>query len=320
MTPRQDWQLEVVKFFQTDNIPLCNDLDYLSSDRKRKIRVLSLFDGIGTGKVVLNELGLDTEAYYASEINTDAMLVASYHHGVTHVGDASLLTRAQLVKLCPIDLVLGGPPCNDLSIVNPLRKGFNGTGMLLMKFISILKDVEALCKGKNHVFWLLENTGSMLTDFKQVICSLLGMEPAVWDAIYFTGQRRARCFWGNIPGLYSTPEFCKQLQQEKKDLDHALISNCNRRALISHMRTITSGTNSLTVRNGGDELPIEMNGVEDGIWVMELERLFGFPEHYTDVGHLSPTTRHKLLGKAWCVPVIKHILSPLKQYFAMKEP
>ena len=28
----------------------CNDLDYLTSERKRKIRVLSLFDGIGTGK------------------------------------------------------------------------------------------------------------------------------------------------------------------------------------------------------------------------------------------------------------------------------
>ena len=49
----------------------------------------------------------------------------------------------------------------------------DGTGMLLMKFIYILKDVEALSKGKNHVFWLLENTGSMLTDFKQVVCSLL---------------------------------------------------------------------------------------------------------------------------------------------------
>ena len=24
----------------------------------------------------------------------------------------------------------------------------------------------------------------------------------MWDAIHFTGQRRARNFWGNIPGLY----------------------------------------------------------------------------------------------------------------------
>ena len=38
------------------------------------------------------------------------------------------------------------------------------------------------------------------------------------------------------------------------------------------MRTITTGTNSLTIKNGREELPIEMNGVEDGIWVTELER------------------------------------------------
>ena len=51
------------------------------------------------GKLVLNELGLDVEVYYASEINTDAMLVASYHHRVTHVGDAAKLTRAQVYLL-----------------------------------------------------------------------------------------------------------------------------------------------------------------------------------------------------------------------------
>ena len=55
----------------------------------------------------------------------------------------------------------------------------DGTGMLLLKFVTILKDVEALCKGKNHVFWLLENTGSMLTDFKQIICTLLGVSSLI---------------------------------------------------------------------------------------------------------------------------------------------
>ena len=46
-----------------------------------------------TGKQVLNELGLDVEVYYASEINEDAKLVATCHHSVTHVGDAAMLTR-----------------------------------------------------------------------------------------------------------------------------------------------------------------------------------------------------------------------------------
>lgn len=43
--------------------------------------------------------------------------------------------------------------------------------------------------------------------------------------------------------------------------------------------------------------------------------LFGFPDHYTDVANLGRSGRQRLLGKAWSVPVMRHILSPLKDYF-----
>ena len=36
----------------------------------------------------------------------------------------------QLKKWGPFDLLIGGSPCNDLSIVNPLRKGLFGTSQL----------------------------------------------------------------------------------------------------------------------------------------------------------------------------------------------
>ena len=41
-------------------------------------------------------------------------------------------------------------------------------------------------------------------------------------------------------------------------------------------------------------------------------RLFGFPPHYTDVNNLGRSGRQKLLGKSWSVPVLRHLLSPLK--------
>ena len=53
---------------------------------------------------------------------------------------------------------------------------------------------------------------------------------------------------------------------------------------------------------------------------LSTSRLFGFPEHYTDVGQLNLNTRRRLLGKSWVVDVIKHILAPLKQYFVLREP
>ena len=45
---------------------------------------------------------------------------------------------------------------------------------------------------------------------------------------------------------------------------------------------------------------------------LSFYRLFGFPDHYTDVANLGRCGRQKLLGKAWSVPVIRHLLSPLK--------
>lgn len=48
-------------------------------------------------------------------------------------------------------------------------------------------------------------------------------------------------------------------------------------------------------------------------------RVFGFPEHYTDVGNMSVTARHKLIGQSWSVPVVEGILSPLRKFFRSKK-
>ena len=46
-----------------------------------------------------------------------------------------------------------------------------------------------------------------------------------------------------------------------------------------------------------------------------LHQMFGFPRHYTDLGSLGPQRRQQLLGRAWSVPVIRHILSSLTRFF-----
>lgn len=61
-----------------------------------------------------------------------------------------------------------------------------------------------------------------------------------------------------------------------------------------------------------------MDGQETSLTVTELEKLFGLPEHYTDVLDLSPRQRQSLLGKSWSVPVIQNILEPLKEFFFME--
>lgn len=66
-----------------------------------RLRVLSLFDGIGTAKVVLDNLNLDVEVYYSVEIEEDAIQVVDLNHGdgVIHLGDIRSLTEEKVSRL-----------------------------------------------------------------------------------------------------------------------------------------------------------------------------------------------------------------------------
>lgn len=48
----------------------------IEPESRKPIRVLGLFDGIGTGLLVLKELGIEIDNYVASEIDQDAIKVS----------------------------------------------------------------------------------------------------------------------------------------------------------------------------------------------------------------------------------------------------
>jgi len=57
-------------------------------DLRRKLRVISLFDGISTALVALKSLGLEVEKYVASEVDEDAMKCSKRNHpDIIQVGD-----------------------------------------------------------------------------------------------------------------------------------------------------------------------------------------------------------------------------------------
>lgn len=62
--------------------------------------MLGLFDGIGTGKLVLEYLGFEVERYFASEVDQDAINVCRVHHqDIIHVGDITNITEKE-VPMC----------------------------------------------------------------------------------------------------------------------------------------------------------------------------------------------------------------------------
>lgn len=92
-------------------------------------RVLSLFDGISSGLVALKSLGVIPLSYLSSEIDVDCLRIQRFHHGdiLYPLGDITCLDYEDLRSLGPIDVLFGGSPCNDLSRVNPHRRGLYGT-------------------------------------------------------------------------------------------------------------------------------------------------------------------------------------------------
>ncbi|KAF6284272.1 DNA methyltransferase 3 beta [Rhinolophus ferrumequinum] len=250
---RKDWNVRLQAFFTSDM-----GLEYeapklypaIPAARRRPIRVLSLFDGIATGYLVLKELGIKVEKYVASEVCEESIAVGTVKHegNIKYVNDVRNITKKNIEEWGPFDLVIGGSPCNDLSNVNPARKGlYEGTGRLFFEFYHLLNYSRPKEGDDRPFFWMFENVVAMKVGDKRDISRFLECNPVMIDAIKVSAAHRARYFWGNLPGM---------------------------------------------------------------------NRIFGFPVHYTDVSNMGRGARQKLLGRSWSVPVIRHLFAPLKDYFA----
>uniref|UniRef100_A0A6Q2YP43 DNA (cytosine-5-)-methyltransferase n=1 Tax=Esox lucius TaxID=8010 RepID=A0A6Q2YP43_ESOLU len=313
---RHDWSTKLQEFFVNDNgqeFESPKIYRAVPAEQRRPIRVLSLFDGIATGYLVLRDLGFKVDHYIASEVCEDSISVGVVRHEgrIQYVHDVRNITRKNIEEWGPFDLVIGGSPCNDLSIVNPARKGlYEGTGRLFFEFYRLLSEAKPKEGEDRPFFWMFENVVAMGVNDKRDISRFLECNPVMIDAIEVSAAHRARYFWGNLPGM-NRPRCASGM--DKLDLQDCL--EHGRVAKFGKVRTITTRSNS--IKQGKDQhFPVMMNGKEDILWCTELERIFGFPVHYTDVSNMGRGARQKLLGRSWSVPVIRHLFAPLKDYFA----
>ncbi|KAF3860786.1 hypothetical protein F7725_001041 [Dissostichus mawsoni] len=321
LIPREDWSIRVQELFANNSAMEFEPhrvYPSIPANLRRPIKVLSLFDGIATGYLVLKDLGFKVDKCYASEICEDSIAVATVNHDgkIIHVGDARFITQKHLEQWGPFDMLIGGSPCNDLSIVNHLRKGlYEGSGRLFFEYYRILQLLKPKEEDPRPFFWLFENVVFMNTHDKVNICRFLECNPVLVDAVKVSPAHRARYFWGNIPGM-SRPIIASQN-------DKLILQDCleiGREARVTKVRTITTNSNSLRQGKGPSSLlPVLNNGREDSLWITELEKIFGFPKHYTDVRNMTRQQRQKVLGKSWSVPVIRHLFAPLKEYFACEK-
>ena len=113
------------------------------------MNVLSLFDGMSCGQIALNRAGIAFNNYYSSEIKKSAIMLTSHHFPKTiFLGD---IHKIDLGKLPKIDLLIGGSPCQDFSIMKANRKNLQGEkSKLFYKFLEIKELIKP-------TYFLLEN-------------------------------------------------------------------------------------------------------------------------------------------------------------------
>jgi DNA (cytosine-5)-methyltransferase 3A len=295
------------------------------------MKVLSLFDGISCGMVALERAGIPIESYYASEIEPHAIQISKKNHPeIIQLGDITQITSEMLDAVMPIDIVIGGSPCQDLSVYKFDRgevTGLNGEKSgLFYHYVRILQYVKPK-------FFILENV-PMEEQWKNKISELLGVEPIMINSNLLCAADRKRLYWTNIEGI-------QQPQDKGLVLKDIILSadevpdkywynkpftyngdDCKVQCTLEmkghrHMKEVYNlkgKCSTLTTCGGGNlQKKVYQDGKCRKLTPLEYERLQTLPDGYTE--GVADSHRYNAIGNGWTVDVIAHILSFLPEEY-----
>lgn len=158
------------------------------------MNVLSLFDGIATGRLALERAGIKVDKYYASEIDKYAKQISSKNYpDIIQLGDVNNWQNWN-IDWSSIDLLIGGSPCQGFSNAG---KGLNFNdprSALFFVYVDILNHIKIY---NPKVMFLLENV-KMKKEWVNIISKYLGVEPVEINSSLVSAQNRQRYYWTNI--------------------------------------------------------------------------------------------------------------------------
>jgi DNA (cytosine-5)-methyltransferase 1 len=282
----------------------------------------SICSGIEGASVAWLPLGW--RCAWMAEIDPFCCAVLKYHYPeVPNYGDFTQI--GVTVKAEPVDLIVGGTPCQDFSVAG-LRAGLAGSrGQLTLEFIRLIDRMRP-----RWVVW--ENVPGVLSiDRGRAFGTFLGalgkcgygFAYRILDARYLgVPQRRRRVFVVGYLGNWRPPA---AVLFERASLSGGSASRRTTQEGAPNIpvhRTAGSGCHTiarcLTVGEGRRQdyetctfVPVNNQTMYQvrRLTPRECERLQGFPDDYTLVPYrgklASDGPRYKALGNAFAVPVIR---------------
>lgn len=291
------------------------------------MKVLSLFDGIPCGRLALERAGIPVEKYYASEIDKYAIQVAQKNYPDTiQIGDC---TKVNWEKYKDVDIIIGGSPCQDLSIIKcGNREGLHGEkSKLFWEYIRALSIIKPK-------YFLLENVASMKFEDREAITAVLRAmypETKCWiiDSGLLSAQERKRYYWTNWD-IDQAEDKCLVLKDilepsvdEKYFYDHPITNIDMTKQVCAimqyknhdmHKRILNPEfkCKTLTTCGGGNtQKKVYINGRARKLTPIEYERLQTLPDNYTE--GIADSHRYNTIGNGWTVDVIAHIFKGIPE-------
>ena len=284
------------------------------------MKVLSLFDGISCGMVALERAGIPVDAYYASEIDKNAIAISQKNYpNIIRLGDVTKW-REWDIPWAEIDLLIGGSPCQGFSFAGKQLNFNDPRSKLFFEFVDILNHIR---KHNPNVKFLLENV-KMKAEWRDVISGYLGVKPIRINSALVSAAKRDRLYWANFDVEMPDDKGITfdDINQHSTDwLSDTYIDKVSKWNAQQDPITNTTfiGTNSklpcLTAR-GYNQSHSGMILISDGnkyryLTNNEGELAMTLPVDYT--AGITDRERARCIGNGWTVDVIAHIFKGLKE-------
>lgn len=288
------------------------------------MNVLSLFDGLSCGRIALEKSGIHVENYYASELDKNAIKVASANWPNTiQLGDVTKW-REWNIDWSSIDLLIGGSPCQGFSYVGKQLAFDDPRSVLFFTYVDIRNHINEIRKlnGLDEVKFLLENV-KMKKEHMLVISEYLGVNNVFINSGVISPCERPRNYWANFEITQPSPvkrtygdvidyqstentmsdgwhiwwEKNKTFQLKKK---YSAIVEPHQKAITMTARQYASWNGSfIKTPESKYRKPTKH----------ELAMLIGAPRNYFDCVNQRQT--EMMTGNGWTIDVIVHIFSGL---------
>jgi len=288
----------------------------------KEIVVLSLFNGLGTARLALEDAGFKIKKFYSSEINVPANKVASHNYPDTvQLGNIENWKEWDIEQP---DIILAGSPCQGFSFAGRQLNFEDPRSKLFFTFIDILNHY------KPEKF-LLENV-PMKKQSEDVITDFTNVIPIKINGKLQSAQSRKRIYWTNIEGVTQPDDLGLVLKDimedgieakgiyDKHTREKTVASDCNE---VGHARLnghdflkrvyspLAKGPTLTAVCGGNQQRKVALDDTHyRDLTPIEYERLQNLPDNFTSC--VSKSQRYKMIGNGWECKTVSHILSHWK--------